>query len=76
MQPVRLCITDVMPLCNVAVELENQRTGDNKATDGVLIDKPMIINFSEGCTVEIVLNVRMTHESECNSVNNDFNGYK
>lgn len=75
MQPVRLCITDVMPLCNVAVELENRRTSNNKATDGVLIDKPMIINFSEGCTVEIVLNVRMTHESECNSVNNDFNGY-
>ncbi len=64
-----------MPLCNVAVELENRRTSNNKATDGVLIDKPMIINFSEGCTVEIVLNVRMTHESECNSINNDFNGY-
>ncbi len=75
MQPVRLGITDVMPLCNVAIELENRRTSNNKTTDGVLIDKPMINNFSEGCTVERVLNVRVTHESECNSINNDYNGY-
>ncbi len=64
-----------MPLCNVAIELENRRTSNNKATDGVLKDIFIINIFSEGCTVEIVLNVRMTHESECNSINNDFNGY-